>query len=413
MPRVSDYSALLYYLDGDHFRWNAPAEIGTQAIITYSFTETGSLADPAASDPYGATEYWSFDEDQRDIFREGLSLYEDISGVRFIEVEGRGMINAFGTTGSSAGGWANIAMSGNGFTGRGDLTVDTDVMTKGTYGYVTVLHEIGHTLGLQHSHDGGLTLDHHADTPENTVMTYNHSPAYVTELGTFDIQAMQHLYGNSDSFTGWEILGGGSDPIIIRSTDASETVIGTDQNTTINAKGGHDHVQGREADDTLRGADGRDTMVGGLGEDRLFGGNGADLLIGGTGGDAYSGGSDDDVLYGNRGHDMLHGGSGNDHLLGGIGRDTLVGGDGSDTLTGGTGADTFVFDQADAFDTNRITDFGRGADVIDLSGLWLTSMDQLDIAKDSGTTTISYSNWFELELTNYADPLTGSDLIFS
>lgn len=110
---------------------------------------------------------------------------------------------------------------------------------------------------------------------------------------------------------------------------------------------------------------------------------------------------------------MLHGGSGNDHLLGGIGRDTLVGGDGSDTLTGGTGADTFVFDQADAFDTNRITDFGRGADVIDLSGLWLTSLDQLDIAKDSGTTTISYSNWFELELTNYADPLTGSDFIFS
>ncbi|APG48884.1 M10 family metallopeptidase C-terminal domain-containing protein [Phaeobacter porticola] len=413
MPRVSDYSALLYYLDGDHFRWNAPAELGTQAVITYSFTETGNLADPTISDPFGATEYWSFDADQRDLFREGLALYEQVSGVRFIEIEGRSMINAFGSTGSSAGGWANIAMSGDGFTGSSDLTVDTGIMTKGTYGYVTILHELGHTLGLQHSHDGGLTLEAHADTAENTVMSYNHYPSYVTELGTFDVQAMQHLYGTSDSFDGWEIIGGGSDPIIIRSTGASETVIGTDQNTTINAKGGHDHVQGREADDTLRGADGRDTIIGGLGEDRLFGGNGADVLSGGTTTDAYSGGSDNDVLYGNRGHDVLHGGSGNDRLIGGIGRDTLVGGDGSDTLTGGTGADSFVFDQADAYETDKITDFGRGADVIDLSALWLDNINQLDITKENGTTTITYSTWFEVELTKYTDSLTESDFIFS
>ncbi|MFS4581541.1 M10 family metallopeptidase C-terminal domain-containing protein [Phaeobacter sp. C3_T13_0] len=413
MPRVSDYSALLYYLDGDHYRWNAPAELGTQAVVTYSFTETSSLADPAETDDYGATEYWSFDSDQRDLFRDALSQYEDISGIRFIEVDGRGMINAFGSTGGTAGGWANISVSGDGFTGRGDLTVNTEIMTKGTYGYVTILHEVGHSLGLQHPHDGGLTLENHEDTPENTVMSYNHTAAYVTELGGFDVQAMQHLYGASDRFDGWEILGGGSAPIIIRSTNASETVIGTDQGTTINAKGGHDHVQGREADDTLRGAGGHDTMIGGLGNDRLFGGNGADILTGGTVSDAYGGGNDDDMLYGNRGHDVLHGGSGNDLLRGGVGRDTLVGGDGNDTLTGGTGADTFVFDQADAYESNQITDFGRGADVIDLSGLWLNSLDQLDISNAIGTTTISYSTWFELELTNYTDTLTGSDFVFS
>jgi serralysin len=63
---------------------------------------------------------------------------------------------------------------------------------------------------------------------------------------------------------------------------------------------------------------------------------------------------------------------GNDTLVGGYGNDVLHGGAGTDRLTGGSGYDTFVFRDGDsgtgtARDT--ITDFTRGQDRIDLSGM--------------------------------------------
>ena len=61
MSEVSDYSALLYYLDDDVFRWNGQTSVGTQVVVTYSFVETQDLA-PVSTDPYGASSYWSFSE---------------------------------------------------------------------------------------------------------------------------------------------------------------------------------------------------------------------------------------------------------------------------------------------------------------------------------------------------------------
>ncbi|WP_293572941.1 metallopeptidase [Phaeobacter sp.] len=417
MARVSDYSALLYYLDGDHFRWNSPMEVGTQAVVTYRFLDESQLGDPS-NDPTGATSYWTFTDAHQDLFREVAAKYEAISGIRFVEVDGPAMINAFGFDGGEAGGYANIAMSDHGVTINGSFAIGTADMDVGTYGYVTLLHELGHALGLQHPHDGSLTLVPQSDIPEHTVMTYNHAPNYVTELGTFDIQAMQHLYGTADSFgtalegNEWEILGGQGSPIIIRANAEDNTIIGTNEATTINGKEGHDHIQGREANDILRGSQGRDTVVGGLGDDRLFGGNGHDTLIGGLIDDGYSGGPDSDRLFGERGNDLLAGGAGTDLLSGGRGRDTLIGGDGADTLTGGMGADTFVFDFADIGETDQITDFGRGADVIDLSGLWIGGLDQVGISIDNADTILSLTNTFELRLAGFSESLDASDFIF-
>lgn len=81
-----------------------------------------------------------------------------------------------------------------------------------------------------------------------------------------------------------------------------------------------------------------------------------------------------DTLTGTSEADTLNGAGGNDILNGGAGTDLLVGGTGTDRLTGGAGRDTFRFGSASeslALGSLRdvITDFRKGEDKIDLSGI--------------------------------------------
>lgn len=83
----------------------------------------------------------------------------------------------------------------------------------------------------------------------------------------------------------------------------------------------------------------------------------------------------DDAIFGGDDDDTITGGAGNDVLVGGEGNDTLIGGTGNDFMTGGLGADIFKWvlgDQGSGPSANpvdRITDFGNGADVVDLRDL--------------------------------------------
>src|SRR5690606_24536249 len=49
---------------------------------------------------------------------------------------------------------------------------DYDTAQK-QYGYLTLLHEIGHALGLKHPHEGRARLKGGEDSWVNTVMSYN------------------------------------------------------------------------------------------------------------------------------------------------------------------------------------------------------------------------------------------------
>ncbi|MDA8707977.1 hypothetical protein N9M10_01245 [Hellea sp.] len=79
---------------------------------------------------------------------------------------------------------------------------------------------------------------------------------------------------------------------------------------------------------------------------------------------------------GTSGNDTLLGTSGSDTLNGLGGDDTLDGLGGTNTLTGGTGIDTFIVSVRGRNDTT-ITDFEDGLEVIDLSGIGVSSFDQL------------------------------------
>ncbi|MEY4644875.1 MAG: hypothetical protein RLZZ596_1706 [Pseudomonadota bacterium] len=139
------------------------------------------------------------------------------------------------------------------------------------------------------------------------------------------------------------------------------------------------------------------------GNNILDGGSSVETIYGQAGADTIFGDGGNDVLYGD-------GGSGNpraDTIYGGAGDDTLIGGKGNDTLSGGVGADTFKWslEDKDASPgetipyTDTITDWGNGADKLDLKDLLQgdtnsTLDNYLDFAYNSATgdTTISISS---------------------
>ena len=459
MADVTDFTALLYYTAYDSGRWNSLAEVGTQSVITYSFYESAVLGS-AASDPFGATSYWSFNSTQRDYFRQALAEFEEAAGIVFVETDGPAMINVFGYNGGTAAGWADLPWATTYSTSHGDLAIEGSSMAPGTYGYETMLHEIGHALGLKHPHDGDPTLADHLDTQENTVMTYSYAGYNVSELGTFDVQALSHIYGSASSTRGWTAEVNDSGRVVIDASMRAETIIAVGQDTTIWGRSGSDVLIGREGDDVLFAGWGWDTVVGGRGEDTLNGGRGNDVLIGGLedggytgssneddvlrghlGNDTLTGGSGQDTLVGGRGHDVLigglddgdysgsstesdvlrgswgndtmSGGSGDDRIYGGAGRDRIIGGDGSDVMTGGGWIDTFVFVSADYWEENVITDFGFGADRIEFSGTSPDSFSDLTITQDDGNTVITYFGQHEIELTGYTGTLTADHFIFT
>lgn len=87
-----------------------------------------------------------------------------------------------------------------------------------------------------------------------------------------------------------------------------------------------------------------------------------------------------DSMVGGSGNDTIRGGAGADTIDGSGGSDTLDGGAGQDRLTGGAGADVFRFEFGDSdvsgsfFNADIITDYGTGADLIDVFDRNLTKM---------------------------------------
>ncbi|MGH2412844.1 MAG: Calx-beta domain-containing protein [Microcystaceae cyanobacterium] len=74
--------------------------------------------------------------------------------------------------------------------------------SPGKHGYMSLIHEIGHTLGLKHPQDSSPTLPAAEDNTTNTVMTYNFTGASAGTLMPYDIKALQYLYGAKDNNLG-------------------------------------------------------------------------------------------------------------------------------------------------------------------------------------------------------------------
>lgn len=381
------YKALLAILDtgGADMRWNFPYATKTPVVVTYSFPETNELPGLwADGNPMGSSGYHSFSQVERQNFRDAAAVWAAVAGVTFVEVEGPAMIEAFGSDGSEYAGWANYPYPTQ-YGGRGILVVDGYTgLDEGSYGFLVLLHELGHALGLKHPFEGDITLAADVDNLAHTVMTYNNyvaSGIYPDTLGSLDLRAIQVLYGRPQDTSGWSFQ---TDETFfqITASEGADVVAALPQRTLIDGGDGDDTILGGHFRDRLNGGEGNDSILGGDGRDEIYGGDGDDTLWTSAGPVARFGFNE--IVYGGAGNDRIHGrgrlsgDDGDDRIWGSDSADTLKGGDGDDTLIsgngpdksyGGGGNDMFVAGALSGGEVSGIHEFygGSGRDTVDYS----------------------------------------------
>jgi serralysin len=311
---------------------------------------------------------------------------------------------------------ANNQMGGDAFFGPSG-----DFPTAGNYDWHTVLHELGHSLGLKHGHETNVygALPSNVDSQEYSIMTYrtfvgDDTSGYNYETWgapqTFmmlDIAALQYMYGadyttnNTDTVYTWSPTGGetmvngnvaidpGGNRIFATVWDGGGVDTYDLSNYTTNltidlAPGGHSVFSSTQLA-FLGGGPNGGFARGNIFNALLFAGNTASLIenaYGGSGNDSISGNQGNNTLKGGGGNDSLYGLAGNDFLIGDAGDDYLDDSSGGDSVSGGSGNDWVhmgdagisgdSYDGGSDFDTFDASHFVWAVDVtIDLTaGVW-------------------------------------------
>ena len=395
------------YLDGILWggnRWNT----GASNQIDYSFWNSGTESFDDSRGVNFATNPYNWTVAEKTAMLQALDTWAAVADITFVDV---GDNNANATFGfynvdnsqldSSLGRFQPPGTNGQGigyFNWQGTGWDYINGNQQGDYGFVTMIHELGHGLGLAHPHDNGggssifpgVTPFDDTDTGDfdlnqgiYTTMSYNDGLTasggdpgtnYYGYQGTpmaFDIAAIQHLYGANMSYnTGndtyflptvnasgtfysciWDA--GGIDKISGAGASAGVDINLNDATLNItdgegaggylsNAMGifGGFTIANRVVIENADGSDFDDSIIGNEFNNNLIGGWGHDTLIGGTGNDSLYGGGHDDYHNGGDGNDLIAGWNGNDTLIGGNGNDYLYGDGDHDIVNGGDGYDT-------------------------------------------------------------------------
>ena len=190
--------------------------------LTYYFYKS---TDDGKSDPEAAKDW---NETQKNNWRTAIKSWEDVSILNFTEVNNINNADIkLILIDDDSYPYLGHAYFPDGY-GSGENYVSynnaTDKnFTVGSYDYITMVHELGHTLGLAHPHDNGGTsitfpgVNSWSDLGKNqqnqtvyTVMSYNDlngtiTPDNVQSFGfvkgpmAYDIKAIQTIYGGNVS----------------------------------------------------------------------------------------------------------------------------------------------------------------------------------------------------------------------
>ncbi len=340
-----------------------------------------------------------------------------------------------------------------------DTFPDTRDLALGSFEFLTILHELGHALGLTHpgpyNDVGELVYGRDNVYPEDTnqysIMSYfsEQSPGVPDDSFAHggsestpmlhDIAAIQAIYGaNMSTRTGDNIYGfnsnnartfsngfsfdpydfakvdnpvftiwdaGGIDTIDASGYGAFENAIGRMETLAqrIDLREGHYSSIGYTHFDNS--AVRAFPLINNI---AIAYGVTIENAIGGDGDDRIDGNDADNVLTGNRGDDLMFGAGGNDRLIGGEGDDRLFGQGDDDTLIGGNGNDTLLGGSGrDLLEGGAGEDFMRGDDGFDTatfanatSRIVLSQDRTTDEGQVRGDTFVAIEAWL---LTAYDD----------
>ena len=284
--------------------------------------------------------------------------------------------------------FVNINIGSNWNQGKSNL---------GDYSFQTILHEIGHSLGLGHQglyNGSGEYLDDLYfinDSWQSSIMSYfsqeeNTSTyadfAYLNTYMSADWIALNNIYSSEgfstkNAFAGDTTYGFNTNITLSKSIIYSEmsTLINNNSYTLVDGSGidtvdfsgftsnqlidlretelnsttlNYSNIGGKIGNLTIasgtiienaKGGSGSDSIIGNNADNKIFGEAGDDIINSGKGNDILDGGSGSDRLYGNSGKDYIKGDSGNDKLYGGSSSDRLYGNSGKDYIKGDSGND--------------------------------------------------------------------------
>ncbi len=122
-------------------------------------------------------------------------------------------------------------------------------LSPGSEGYETLLHELGHALGLKHPFEGDIVLPTAVDNAGNTIMTYTHHVNSHAEFSQYDVAALNWIYGG-DGLGGLLGMNTPTDAVYLSGTSSAETLTGTASNDTLQGNGGNDVINGGNGNDT-------------------------------------------------------------------------------------------------------------------------------------------------------------------
>lgn len=345
---------------------------------------------------------------------------------------------------------SNSIYGGDTFFGNAyDSTIYTlKTPVAGNYAWHTMIHELGHSLGLKHGQEtGGFGAVPAAwDSIEFTVMTYrsyvgdNTSGYDYEQWGApqtymmLDIAALQTMYGadftinSGNTVYTWSptngetyINGGlaidpGANRIFATIWDGGGVDTYDLSNYTTNLTldlnpGGYSVFSSAQQAYLGGGNYARGNIFNAL----LFQGNTASLIEnanGGTGNDTITGNQANNVLNGNTGNDYINGGLGNDTIRGGSGDDTLIGGGGSDSVYGDLGNDRIYWaPPIPSLSDVRYHDGGGGFDTIDGGGTSFGGGATFDLGAGTYTNGASFNEtWANFE-HYYNGSASGSETV--
>ncbi|MBF0333707.1 MAG: hypothetical protein HQL40_08675 [Alphaproteobacteria bacterium] len=346
--------------------WNYQAALTGDPVVTFSFDLDG--VDTAARFS-ATTSITEFSDAQSASARRAMAEMASVTGIRMQEVGDGSTADIVFGIGDLADGYAGWASSLRDYESSGGMLTGCSISSSviidwsyvnsdlgpGYFGYMALLHEIGHVFGLKHPHEGWPIVDPSIDDSAYSLMSYDLLALNATRYTTYDRLALQTLYGSDG------LMGQG-----IGSAYSTVTIAGI--GTFGQSEWYASVVEGTTAFDQLY-LDGVGVSVTVSAIETVHGGAGGDAVTLGVGGQTTSV-SSIETLIGGAGADRVTLLGASTIIMAAV--ETLVGSAAADLVTLGNRGSTITVSAVEALAGGVANDWvalGEGGQVLSISGI--------------------------------------------